>query len=80
VAAPAVAAAQTDWWVDCGSASNGDARATLGRALMEQGWTSCGAGLASAQWRKNSVVLGIAESSLAPGDYPKITQFIHATC
>ena len=71
---PAVGADQTDWKVDCGSANN-NARGTLGPALTEQGWISCGSGLAAAQWRKNDVMLAVAESSLAPGDYPRISQF-----
>jgi len=81
VAPPAVSTDQTDWKVDCGAANN-NARAALGPALMQQGWTSCGAGLASAQWRKNDVTLAVAESSLAPGDYPRLTQFsrVVSTC
>jgi len=73
VAPPMVGTDQTMWSVDC-AANNNNARGTLGPALSQQGWTSCGAGLASAQWRKNNVMLGITESSLAPGDYPRLTQ------
>jgi len=74
VVPPAVSTDQTDWKVDCGAANN-NARGALGPALIQQGWMSCGAGLASAQWRKNDVMLAVAESSLAPGDYPRLTQF-----
>jgi hypothetical protein len=73
VVPPAVSTDQTDWKIDCGAANN-NARGTLGPALTQQGWTSCGSGLATAQWRKNDVMLAIAESSLAPGDYPRLTQ------
>jgi hypothetical protein len=75
VAAPVVSADQTDWMIDCGAANNNNARGTFGPALAQQGWTSCGAGLAAAQWRKNDVMLSVSESSLAPGDYPRLTQF-----
>lgn len=74
VVPPVVGADQTDWKIDCG-AGNNDARGVLGTALTQQGWTSCGSGLASAQWRKNNVMLAVAESSLVPGDYPRLTQF-----
>ena len=73
VVPPVVGAVQTDWKVDCGAANN-NARGTLGAALTQQGWTSCGSGLASAQWRKNDVMLTVVESSLAVGDYPRLTQ------
>jgi hypothetical protein len=75
VAPPVVNADQTDWKIDCGAANNNNARGTFGPALAQQGWTSCGAGLAAAQWRKNDVMLSVSESSLAPGDYPRLTQF-----
>jgi hypothetical protein len=78
VVPPVVAAGQTDWKVDCGAANN-NARGTLGPALTQQGWTPCGVGLATAQWRKNDVMLAVAESSLAPGDYPRLTQFARVT-
>ena len=73
-APPAVSTDQTDWKVDCG-AGNNNGRGTLGPALTQQGWTSCADGLATAQWRKNNVMLSVAESSGAPGDYPRLTQF-----
>jgi hypothetical protein len=74
VVPPVVGADQADWKVDCGAANN-NARGTLGLALAQQGWTSCGAGLATEQWRKNDLMLAVAESSLAAGDYPRLTQF-----
>jgi hypothetical protein len=73
VVPPVVGAAQTEWKVDC-AATNNNARGTLGAALTQQGWASCGSGLASAQWRKNDVMLTVSESSLAPGDYPRLAQ------
>lgn len=77
VASPIVGTEQTDWSVECGAANDRDARGFLGAALAQQGWTQCGLGLAAATWRKGSVMLGVAESSLAPGDYPRVTQFAH---
>jgi hypothetical protein len=73
VVAPVVGTVQTEWKIDCGAANN-NARGVLGAALTRQGWTSCGSGLASAQWRKTDVMLTVSESSLAPGDYPRLTQ------
>jgi len=75
VVTPSVGADQTDWLVDCGAANNNDARGTLGRALDDQGWFGCGVGLGSAQWRKNGVMIGVQESTLAPGAYPRLSQF-----
>jgi hypothetical protein len=75
VAMPVVSPDQTDWKIDCGASNNNNARGTFGPALTQQGWTSCAAGLAGAQWRKNDVMLSVSESSLAPGDYPRLTQF-----
>ena len=74
VVPPIVGIAQTDWKVDCGAANNNNARGTLGPALAAQGWTSCGAGLAAERWRKNDLMLLVAESSLAAGDYPRFSQ------
>ncbi len=74
VVPPVVAADQTDWKVDCGGANNNNARGTLGPALAQQGWTSCGAVTATERWRKSDVMLAVIESSLAPGDYPRLTQ------
>ena len=74
VVPPAVGIAQTDWKVDCGAANNNNARGTLGPSLAAQGWTSCGAGLASEPWQKNDLLLTVSESSLAAGDYPRFSQ------
>jgi hypothetical protein len=79
VVPPVVGADQTDWKIDCGAANNNNARGTLGPAFVQQGWTSCGAGLATEQWRKNDLMLGVSESSLAAGDYPRLTQIARAT-
>jgi hypothetical protein len=73
VVPPVVGTVQTEWKIDCGAANN-NARGILGAALTRQGWTSCGSGLASAQWRKADVMLTVSESSLAPGDYPRLSQ------
>lgn len=75
VAPPVVGADTTVWAVDCGAQANRDARGTLGPALTQQGWTSCGVGLGAMTAKKNGVMLGVQESSLAPGDYPRLTQF-----
>ncbi len=74
VATPSVAPAQTDWLVECGASRDRDARGTLAPELTRQGWSLCGSGLAAAQWRKGTTALVISESSLAPGDYPRLTQ------
>ena len=79
VESPVVGTDQTDWSIDCGAANNDKARGTLGPALAQRGWTSCGFGAAAALWRKNDVWLAVSESSLAPGDYPRLTQFAHVT-
>ena len=72
---PIVGTDQTDWSIDCGTANNSNARGTLGPSLAQQGWASCGSGLATAQWRKANVMVGVVESSLAPGQYMRLTQF-----
>lgn len=79
VVPPVVGADQTDWKVDCGAANNNNARGSLGPALAQQGWISCGAGLATEHWRKNDLMLGVSESSLAAGDYPRLTQGVRTT-
>lgn len=77
VVPPVVGTDQTDWSIDCGAANNNNARGTLGPALMQQGWALCASGLATAQWRKDNVMLGVVESTLAPGEYMRLTQFAH---
>ena len=79
VVPPVVGADQTEWKVDCGAANNNNARGILGPALTQQGWTSCGSGLATEQWRKNDLMLGVSEPSLAAGDYPRLTQVARVT-
>jgi hypothetical protein len=75
VVPPVVGTDQTEWSVDCGAANNNNARGILGPALAQQGWTLCASGLATAQWRKDGVMLGVVESSLAPGEYMRVHQF-----
>jgi hypothetical protein len=76
VVPPVVGTDQTDWSIDCGAANNNNnARGTLGPALMQQGWALCASGLATAQWRKDNVMLGVVESTLAPGEYMRLIQF-----
>jgi hypothetical protein len=65
----------TVWAIDCGAQANHDARGTLGAALTQQGWTRCAMGLGSMSVKKNGVMLAVAESTLAPGEYPRVTQF-----
>lgn len=74
VAPPVVGTDSTVWSVDCGAQTNRDARGTLGPALIQQSWVSCAIGLGSMYVKKNDVMLGVTESSLAPGDYPRLTQ------
>ncbi len=74
VAPPVVGTDTTVWAVECG-AKLSDARGTLGSALTQQGWTSCGVGLGTMSAKKNGVMLGLQESTLASGDYPRLTQF-----
>jgi hypothetical protein len=64
------------WKVDCGAIANRSARATLAPALTQQGWISCGSGLASEIWSKNTSRLAIAEGSGAAGDYPTMAQHL----
>jgi hypothetical protein len=73
-ATPSVSPVQTDWLIECGPSKDRDARGTLAPELTRQGWTLCGSALAAAQWRKGNTALLISESSLAPGDYPRLTQ------
>ena len=75
VAAPVVGTDYTTWAVDCGAQANHDARGTLGPSLTQQGWTGCAIGLGTMQVKKNGVMLGVQESTLAPGEYPGLTQF-----
>jgi hypothetical protein len=75
VAPPVVGTDTTVWAVDCGEQLDRDARGTLGPAFTQQGWTICGSGLATMSAKKNGVMLTVSESSLAPGDYPRLTQF-----
>jgi len=75
VATPVIGTDQTEWSIDCGAANNNNARGILGPALAQQGWTLCASGLATAQWRKDGVMLGVVESSLAPGEYMRVHQF-----
>ncbi len=74
VVPPLVGGDQNEWKVDCGADANRNARGTLAPALTQQGWTSCGVGLGTASWAKGTARLFIAESSMSPGDYPKLTQ------
>jgi hypothetical protein len=50
-----------DWLIDCGSSRNRSARDTIGAALTQQGWLSCGFGLASAAWTKGATRVGVSE-------------------
>jgi hypothetical protein len=74
VATPSVSPAQIDWLIECGPSKDRDTRGALAPELTRQGWTLCGSGLAVAQWRKGNTALLVSESSLAPGDYPRLTQ------
>lgn len=67
------------WKVDCGAAANRDARGMLGSAFTQQGWVSCGSGLANEIWRKDTSRLRVSEGSGAPGEYPTLTQRLFYT-
>lgn len=71
---PEVGGDQTNWWVDCGTQLNRDARGTLGAALAQQGWTGCGPALGTMLFFKGTTRIVVVESSLAPGDYPRFSQ------
>jgi hypothetical protein len=75
VAPPLVDPDSIVWRYDCGAEATRDARGALRTAFGQQGWTSCGPALATERWTKFGVALSVAESSLVPGDYPKLTQF-----
>jgi hypothetical protein len=79
VAPPDVGADETNWWVDCGPDANRHARGTLGTALLEQGWTACGPALATELFVKGTLRIVVVESSLAPGDYPRLSQVVRPT-
>jgi hypothetical protein len=74
VASPVVSIDSTVWAVDCGTQANRDARGALGAAMTQQGWVTCGVGVGAMSAQKNGVMLLVTESSLAPGDYPRLTQ------
>lgn len=57
-----------EWRVDCGAQANRDARGTLGPALTQQGWISCGVGLGQALAAKGAYMISVSEVSGAPGD------------
>ena len=73
VGQPAVGADASQWDIDCGAASN-DTRGTLASPLTQQGWTSCGAGLANASWAKGTARITVSEGAGGPGGYPRLTQ------
>jgi hypothetical protein len=75
---PNVGTDRISWWVDCGAQANRSARGTLGAALGQQGWTSCGPALGTEQFFKGTVRIMVVESSLAPGDYPRFSQDLRA--
>jgi hypothetical protein len=77
---PVVEPDRTEWRYDCGPELNRDARGALRDALTSQRWTTCGPALASETWLKDGLSLRISESSLAPGDYPRLSQRRASTC
>ena len=68
----------TYWDVDCGAKANMNSRATLEPTLRQQGWTSCGFGLAHAEWWKNGVLTGVAEGD-GLGSF-QLSQSLNAKC
>jgi hypothetical protein len=51
-----------EWWLDCGPEGNRASRATFGAVLEQQGWSSCGSGLAAARWWKDGRTTTVTES------------------
>lgn len=74
VAPPLVGGDQSEWKLDCGADANRNARGTLAPALTQQGWVACSVGLGGAAWAKGTARVYVGESTLAPGEYPKIVQ------
>ena len=72
--------AEGTWLIDCGSTNNGNARATLGTVLVQQGWKFCDSGLAGASWWKDGVVTGVFEGSSYPGGYLGLSQNDGLSC
>ena len=60
--ARALSATASQWLLDCGANANQSARAFLGRALGDQGWTYCGGRLAVASWWKAGITTTVTES------------------
>ncbi len=73
---PEVGGDQSNWWVDCGAEANRSARGTLGPALTQQGWTRCGPAVGTELFFKGAMRIVVIESSLAPGDYPRLSQAV----
>ena len=67
------------WKVDCGATANRNARGMLGPALTQQGWVSCGNGLATEIWTNANAQIVMAEGSGAAGEYPMLTQRLSST-
>ena len=73
---PEVGGDQSNWWVDCGAEANRSARGALGPALTQQGWTRCGPAVGTELFFKGTMRIVVVESSLAPGDYPHLSQAV----
>lgn len=64
----------SEWRVDCGVDGNRDARGTLGKALLAQGWTLCSMVTATGTWGKGELNTWVVETSGSPGDYIRLGQ------
>lgn len=58
-----IALGENEWLINCGSANNGNARATMEPVLKQQGWAFCDSGLATASWWKAGTLTSINEGS-----------------
>lgn len=75
VGAPVVNDTGTVWQISCGTERDRNARGSIGGALESQGWTRCGVAAATGIWTKDGIVSVVTESSLAPGDHPRLAQY-----
>lgn len=63
----------SEWWVDCGSEGNQNARATFAAVLEPDGWLRCHYATASARWTLGDLQTSVAETA-GPADLIRLTQ------
>lgn len=71
---------QVAWLIDCGGATNKDAPASLGPAVIAQGWRRCGEGRTSASWTKDGRTLAIAASADSTASSTRLTLRASSIC